>query len=247
MKTRVTEIADGIYQLSTHIEHAGPTGFTFNQFLVDGDEPLLFHTGLRVMFPAVAEAIATVMPLRRLRWITFGHFEADECGAMNNFLEAAPDATVAHGAVGVMVSVADQAIRAPHVLADGDVLDLGGKRMRRIETPHVPHGWDAGLFYEETTGTLFAGDLLTRGGAYSALTGDDLLTEATAFETMMQSTSLGPRTVPTIRRLAELRPATLALMHNSAYTGDGAAALHELADWYAAELQAADAVEACQA
>ncbi len=166
MNTRVTEIADGIYQLSTHIEQAGPTGFTFNQFLVDGDEPLLFHTGLRVMFPAVAEAIATVMPLRRLRWITFGHFEADECGAMNDFLEAAPDATVAHGAVGVMVSVADQANRAPRVLADGDVLDLGGKRMRRIETPHVPHGWDAGLFYEETTGTLFAGDLLTRGGSY---------------------------------------------------------------------------------
>ncbi|HZO93256.1 MAG TPA: hypothetical protein VFB22_05760 [Candidatus Baltobacteraceae bacterium] len=247
MKTRVTEIADGIYQLSTHIEHAGPTGFTFNQFLVDGEEPLLFHTGLRVMFPAVAEAIATVMPLRRLRWITFGHFEADECGAMNDFLEAAPDATVAHGAVGVMVSVADQAIRAPHVLTDGDVIDLGGKRMRRIETPHVPHGWDAGLFYEETTGTLFAGDLLTRGGAYAALTGNDLLAEATAFEAVMQSTSLGPRTVPTIRRLAELRPSTLALMHNSAYTGDGAAALHELADWYAAELQAADAVEACQA
>jgi glyoxylase-like metal-dependent hydrolase (beta-lactamase superfamily II) len=158
---------------------------------------------------------------------------------MNDFLAAASHATVAHGAVGVMVSVADQAIRPPRPLADGEVLDLGGKRVRRLETPHVPHGWDAGLFYEETTGTLFAGDLFTIGGRYPAITSADIVEEAKAFETVMRSTSLGPLTVPTIERLADLRPRTLGLMHNSAYTGDAAAALHALADWYEEALVAA--------
>jgi flavorubredoxin len=232
MRTQITEIAERIYRLSTHLENAGPHGFTFNQFLIDADEPLLFHTGLRTTFPAVAEAIGSVLPLERLRWITFGHYEADECGAMNEFLAVAPHAVVAHGAVGVMVSVADQANRPPRALDDGEVLDLGGKRVRRIETPHVPHGWDAGLFYEETTGTLFAGDLFTVGGRFAATTDGDIVAEATAFEAVMRSTALSPLTVPTIERLADLRPRTLALMHNAAYTGDCAAALHALADWY---------------
>jgi flavorubredoxin len=232
MSTQVTEVADKIYRISTYVEQAGPHGFTFNQFLIDAEEPLLFHTGYRATFPAVADAVRSVLPLERLRWITFGHYEADECGAMNEFLAAAPQSTVAHGAIGVMVTVADQTIRPPRPLADGEVLDLGGKRVRRLETPHVPHGWDAGLFYEETTGTLFAGDLFTIGGRYAPLTDGDIVEEAVAFEGMMRSTSLGPLTVPTIERLANLRPRTLALMHNSTYTGDGAAALHALADWY---------------
>ena len=125
----------------------GPTGFTFNQFLVDADEPLLFHTGPRGMFPLVSEAIATVMPIERLRWIMFGHFEADECGAMNQFLAAAPNAQVAHGALGCMVSIDDQADRVPRPLGPDEVLDLGGKRVRNLETPHVPHGWDAHSIY----------------------------------------------------------------------------------------------------
>lgn len=241
MNTRVTEIADRIYQLSTFSPTSGPSGLTYNVFLVDGDEPLLFHTGKRAMWGDVSEAVASVMPLKRLRWITFGHFEADECGAMNEFLGAAPEATVAHGRIGVMVTVADQTIRPPRPLVDGEVLDLGGKRMRRLETPHVPHGWDAGLFYEETTGTLFCGDLFTRGGDCKGLTGGEILTEAAAFEKAMQSTSLGPRTAPTIRRLAALQPRMLAPMHNAAYTGDAGAALHGLADWYEDELRSVEA------
>ena len=143
METDVTEIADGIYRFSTFVPEIGPTGFTFNQFLVDADEPLLFHTGQRGMFPLVSAAIGRVMPVERLRWITFGHLEADECGAMNHFLAAAPDAQVAHGALGCMVSIDDLADRPPRPLGPDEVLDLGGKRIRNLDTPHVPHGWDA--------------------------------------------------------------------------------------------------------
>src|SRR6266700_3185216 len=139
METKVDKIADRIYRLSTFVPDIGPTGFTFNQFLVDADEPLLFHTGLRGMFPVVSQAISTVTPIERLRWITFGHVEADECGAMNLFLAAAPNAKVAHGALGCMVSVNDMADRAPEPLGPDDVYDLGGKRIRNIDTPHVPH------------------------------------------------------------------------------------------------------------
>ena len=232
METQLTEIADRIYRLSTYIQDAGPAGFTFNQFLIEADEPLLFHTGLRATFPAVSQAVAKIVPLERLRWITFGHYEADECGAMNQFLAAAPNATVAHGTIGVMVSLIDQADRMPRALNDGEILDLGGKRVRRIETPHVPHGWDAGLFFEETTATLFAGDLFTIGGMYAPMTASDILEDAIAFEEHMQATSLTPQTRPTIDRLAELEPKILALMHNSTFTGDGAAALRGLAAWY---------------
>jgi flavorubredoxin len=237
MQTSTTEIADRIYRISTYIPEAGPGGFTFNQFLIDAEEPLLFHTGLRNTFTAVSEAIAAIVPLDRLRWITFGHFEADECGAMNQFLAAAPDAVVAHGQVGVMVSVMDQADRMPRALQDGELLDLGGKRVRRIDTPHVPHGWDAGLLFEETTGTLLAGDLFTRGGNYAALTESDIVEEAIVVETRMAYSAITLRTAPTIRALAELAPKTLALMHNSAYTGDCAAALNDLATWYDSRLQ----------
>lgn len=241
METKISEIADRIYRLSTYLPEAGPGGFTFNQFLIDAEQPLIFHTGLRHTFSSVSEAIATVMPLRRLRWITFGHFEADECGAMNQFLAAAPEAEVAHGQIGVMVSVMDQADRMPRALDDGEVLDLGGKRVRRIDTPHVPHGWDAGLLYEETTGTLLAGDLFTRGGDYAATTDADILDVSIGFEGQMPYSSLGPRTRPTIESLAALTPKTLGLMHNSAYTGDCATALRELARWYGDRHEAAGA------
>ena len=234
METRTDEIADGIFRFSTFVPDAG---LAFNQFLVDADEPLLFHTGMRALFPLVSAAVATVMPLERLRWISFGHYEADECGAMNEWLAAAPRAQVAHTAVGVMVSVADQASREPRALADGEVLDLGTKRVRHLSTPHVPHGWDAGVMYEETTGTLFAGDLFTALGDFPATSTDDILGPAFVAEDVFGATALTPATAPTIRRLAELAPATLALMHGPAYTGDGAAALAALADGYAARLR----------
>jgi len=230
--TDVTEIADGIYRISTLVPEIGPTGFTFNQFLVDAEEPLLYHTGHRTMFPLVSEAIATVMPVERLRWILFGHFEADECGAMNQFLAAAPNAQVAHGALGCMVSIDDQADRAPRPLGPDEVIDLGGKRVRNLDTPHVPHGWDAHSIIEETTNTLFCGDLMTQVGQGPAVTGDDLLGAAAQAEDMFQSTCLTPQTGRSIRALADLAPARLAIMHGSSFEGDSAAVLRALADDY---------------
>jgi flavorubredoxin len=238
--TDVTEIADGIYRISTLVPEIGPTGFTFNQFLVDAEEPLLYHTGARGMFPVVSEAIATVMPVERLRWIMFGHFEADECGAMNQFLAAAPNAQVAHGALGCMVSIDDQADRAPRPLGPDEVIDLGGKRVRNIDTPHVPHGWDAHSIHEETTNTMFSGDLMSQVGDGPALTGDDLLENAAMAEDMFQSTCLTPQTSQSIRILADLEPARLAVMHGSSFEGDCKAALHALADDYDRRLRAVE-------
>jgi flavorubredoxin len=236
--TEVNEIADGIYRISTLVPEVGPTGFTFNQFLVDADEPLLYHTGLRHMFPIVSEAIATVMPVERLRWIMFGHVEADECGAMNEFLAAAPNAQVAHGAVGCMVSVNDLADRAPHPLGPDEVIDLGGKRVRNLDTPHVPHGWDAHSIIEETTNTLFCGDLFSHVGPVPAITGDDLLEVASQAEDMFQATCLTPQTASSLRGLAELAPERLAIMHGASFEGDGGAALRALADEYERRLLA---------
>jgi flavorubredoxin len=232
MKTLTHEIADGIYRFSTCVEGAAPGGFTFNQFLVKADEPLLFHTGPRRMFPLVSEAIARVVPLAELRWITFGHVESDECGAMNELLAAAPRATVAHGAIGCMVSLNDLCDRAPRSLADGEVIDLGGKRVRHIDTPHVPHNWEARVLFEETTKTLFCGDLFTHTGDGPALTTDDLVAPAIAAEEMFKATALSPATAPTIRRLATLEPKTLALMHGSSTQTRCADSLLRLADAY---------------
>jgi flavorubredoxin len=239
METHVDEIAERIYRLSTFVPDIGPTGFTFNQFLIDAEEPAIFHTGPRAMFTSVAEAITTVMPVDRLRWITFGHLEADECGAMNLFLAAAPDAQVAHTAMGCMVSINDLADRAPVPLAPEAELDLGGRRLRSVHTPHVPHGWDAHVLYEEATGTLFCGDLLTQVGDGPALATTDLLGAAAQAEDMFGSTCLTPGTAPTIRRLAELAPTTLAIMHGSSYAIDADQALLALADEYEQRLAAA--------
>jgi len=240
MGTSISEIADGIYRISIFVpDIAPPAGFTFNQFLVLGDEPLLFHTGLRRMFPLVSEAVSRVMPVENLRWITFGHYEADECGAMNEWLAVAPNAQVAHGMTGCLVSLNDMADRSPRVLSNGEVIDTGGKRIRYIDTPHVPHGWDAGVIYEETTGTLFCGDLFTHLGNGPAVTESDIVGPALAAEDIFYDTSLGPSIAPTVRRLADLAPSTLALMHGSSFAGDTAAALRELASAYDRRLRAA--------
>jgi flavorubredoxin len=239
METHVDEIADRIFRLSTFVPEIGPTGFTFNQFLIDADAPLLFHTGPRAMFPLVSAAIATVTPLERLRWITFGHLESDECGSMNRFLAAAPDAQVAHTGVGCMVSINDLADRLPEPMGPDSVYDLGGKRVRNIDTPHVPHGWDAHVLYEETTGTLLCGDLFTHFGDGPALSNGDLLDAAAMAEDAFGATCLTPSTAPTIRALADLEPRTLALMHGSSYNGDSAKALLALADEYDRRLAAA--------
>jgi flavorubredoxin len=238
METQVDEIAAGVYRLSTYTD-AVAGGFTFNQFLVAGDDALLFHSGPRLMFPLVSAAVAKVIPLERLRWVSFGHWEADESGALNLWLEAAPNAEVAVGTLGTLISGTDQAIRPPRPpLADGEVLDLGGKQVRWIDTPHVPHGWDAGLLFEEATSTLLCGDLFTHTGAVPALTENDVVGPAGDAEDLFGATCLTAATAPTIRRLAGLAPRTLGIMHGSSFHGDGAAALHALADDYDRRFQA---------
>ncbi len=240
METRTDEIAAGIYRLSTCVrDDTMPDGFTFNQFLIDADEPLLFHCGPRQLFPLVSAAAARVVPLERLRWISFGHVEADECGSMNAWLAAAPRAQVAHGMTACMVSLEDLADRPPRRLANGEVIDLGGKQVRYIDTPHVPHGWEAGVIHELTTNTLCCGDILTRLGDGPALANDDPVGPAIAAEDMFGATSLGPTTAPTIRKLAELAPKSLAIMHGPSFAGDCRAALSQLADYYEKRLQLA--------
>ncbi|HWK01738.1 MAG TPA: MBL fold metallo-hydrolase [Xanthobacteraceae bacterium] len=234
METKIAEIADGIYRLSTYVpDIAPPAGFTFNQFLILGDEPLLFHTGLRRMFPLKLAALSRLIPPERLRWIAFGHYEADECGAMNDWLAVAPHAQVAHGQTGCLVSLNDMADRVPRVLADGETIELGrGKKVRYIDTPHTPHGWDAGVMYEESTGTLLCGDLFTQLGDGPALTGGDIVGPAMVAEGLFKYSSLNPEMGTTIRSLSASSPRTLALMHGPSFTGNGAAALHALADEY---------------
>src|SRR3954447_3335816 len=199
--TTIDEINDGIFRISTWIPDVTPVGFTFNQFLVVGDEPLLFHTGARGLFPLVAEAMAKVVPVESLRWITFGHVESDECGAMNIWLAAAPNSQVAHGALGCMVSLNDLCDRAPRALADGEVIDIGGKRLRQISTPHVPHGWEAQVLFEETTATLLCGDLFTHTGPTAAMTSADVVGPAMAAEALFRATALAPHTAATVRSL----------------------------------------------
>ena len=239
METKVDEIADGIYRLSTFVPEVTPDGFTFNQYLVDAHEPLMFHLGHRMLFDSVSAAVQTVVPLDRLRWLTFGHVEADENGSMNQWLAAAPKSEVAHSVVGVMVSLMDMADRPPRSLPGGEVLDLGGKRVRWIDTSHVPHGWESGLLFEETTATLFCGDLFTRLGSTPAASESDPVGPAAAAEDMFGATCLTPSAAPTIRGLAELRPQRLALMHGAVYEGDAVAALHGLADDYDTRIQKA--------
>ena len=234
MDTSVTEIADGIFRISTFVpEIAAPAGFTFNQFLVVGDEPLLFHTGPRRMFPLVRDAVRKVTAPEKLRWITFGHVEADECGAMNEWLAIAPRAEVAHGAIACSVQLMDLADRPPRQLADQEVIDLGGgKRLRYLDTPHTPHGWDAGVVFEESTATLLCGDLFTQVGNAAALTSEDIVGPAILAEDMFRFSALHPAMGSTIRGLASLRPRTLALMHGPSFRGDAAAALRALGDDY---------------
>ena len=239
MDTQIDEVADRIYRFSTFVPDIGPTGFTFNQYLIVDDEPLLFHTGLHHMFPAVTDAIASLTPLDGLRWITFGHLEADESGSMNELLGVAPGAVVAHGAMGCLVSLNDLAARPPRMLADGEIIELGAHRVRHIDTPHVPHGWEARVLFEETTGTLLCGDLFTQLGNGPAVTTDDIVEAASQAEDVFGASCLTPTTGSTIRGLADLAPSTLAVMHGSCFTGDCSAALLALADNYDSRLKAA--------
>jgi len=230
MYTRTDEIAPDIFRLSTYFPDVSPVGFTFNQFLVRGDEPFLFHTGMRHLFPLVSEAVGRLIDIETLRWISFGHVEADELGAMNLFLAAAPNATVVHGPLACAVSLNDLADRPPMPVTD--TLDIGGHRMQFIPTPHVPHNWESGVWFDETSFTLLAGDLFTALGDGPAVTGTDLVEAALVAEADQHFTSLGAATAPTMRRLADLEPTVLACMHGSSFQGDGGAQLRGLADAY---------------
>ena len=228
--TNVHEIAAGIFRINTPLALPGEVGFSFNQYLVVDDTPLLFHTGLRRMFPLVSEAIRAVMPLERLRYVAFSHFEADECGALNDFLRAAPRAVPVCSQVAALVSVNDYADRPPRALADGEELGLGSHTIRWFDTPHVPHAWECGLMLDATTRTFFCGDLFTQGGAGEvALTEADILGPSEAFRQPMDYFAHAPQTRATLERLAREAPTTLACMHGSAWSGDGARLLRELA------------------
>jgi flavorubredoxin len=237
MDTTVEEIAPNIFRLSTWVPDISEDGFTFNQFLLTGEQPFLFHCGMRQLFPLVSQAIARVMPLEQLRWISFAHIEADECGAMNLMLDAAPQAEVIHGPLACMLSLDDMCDRPP-VVAGEEPLDTGGHRLRFIGTPHVPHNWESGLWFDETTSTLLAGDLLTHTGNPPALVESDVVEPAIAAEELFHATGLTANLGATLGQLADLAPTTLALMHGASYRGDGAAQLRGLADGYAAMVNA---------
>jgi flavorubredoxin len=233
MQTSLQEIGPRIYRLSTFFPDLLPGGFTFNQFLIDAEQPLLFHTGMRGLYVPVVDAASRAIVPDRLRWISFGHVEADECGSMNDWLAVAPRAVVVHGEVGCMVSLNDLADRPPRALPQGESLDLGGRSIRLIPTPHVPHGWESVVMFEETTRTLFCGDLFTHAGDGPALTQADIVGPALEMERIFPGgTALTPTTGPTLRLLAALKPKTLAVMHGASFEGDCAAALEALAAGY---------------
>jgi len=228
--TRIDEIEDGIYRVSVPVPEA-PGGFTFNQFLVADEEPLLFHTGPRRSFPLVRDAVATVLPPARLRWIAFSHVEGDECGSLREWLDAAPHAAPVCSRVAGMVYAEDATERAPRVLADGDVLPLGRRSVRWFDAPHVPHGWECGYLGELATRTLLCGDLFTQAGArHPPVTESEILGPSETMRASMDYFARGPGTRPALERLAAFEPRLLACMHGAAYRGDGAAHLRALAD-----------------
>ena len=228
--TNVHEIADGIFRINTPVSMPAP-GFSFNQYLIVDDEPLLFHTGLRKMFPLVSEAVASIIPVDRLRYLSFSHVEADECGSLNEWLAAAPQAVTLCGRIAAMVSIGDLADRPPRALADGETVSLGKRIVRWFDTPHLPHAWESGLLMEESTRTFLCGDLFTQGGNnLPAITESDILEPSEALRQKMDYFSHTPDSREMLERLASTEPTTLACMHGSAWKGDGAALLRALAD-----------------
>jgi len=239
MKTRIDEIAPDLYRLSTYIAR---NNLQFNQFLVTDDEPLLYHTGLRGIFPQVRDAVATVMDPASIRWIGFSHFEADECGSLNEWLALAPQAKPVCGKIGALVNINDYIGGRAHVMSTGEVLATGRHRFQFLETPQVPHAWDASLLFEECGATLFCSDLFLQKGELAALTEEDVV-ESTRQSLLSYETGPLHHAFPyvswtdtTLQMLAGLRPKLLAIMHGSSYRGDGARALRQLAAMYASIL-----------
>jgi flavorubredoxin len=235
--TTVFEIAEGIHRISTYQAEGPPGGITFNQFVVTGDAPLLFHTGTRQLFPMVRDAVATVVEPASIRWISSGHASRpDEYGALAEWESVAPSAAVAHGRTGCFLCLSDMSDRPPRSLADGEVIDVSTHRLRWIDTPHVPGPWEAGVMFDESTRTLFCGDLFARTGTAPATTTDAVVDAAIAHDQLMHGHAYTPSTGPTLRRLAALEPERLALMHGPTFVGDAAAQLTELADYFDSRL-----------
>jgi flavorubredoxin len=230
--TNINEIADGIYRINTPLPPSVvPGGFSFNQYLIVDEAPMLFHTGPRKMFPLVREAVQTVLPVERLRYIAFSHVEADECGSLNEWLAVAPGSEPLCGRIAAMVSIEDLADRAPRALADCEALTLGKHSVQWFDTPHLPHAWECGFMFEESTHTLLCGDLFTQPGTGDApLTESDILGPSEAFRQQMDYFSHTKNARTMLERLASTNPVTLACMHGSAWRGDGAKLLRSLAD-----------------
>jgi flavorubredoxin len=229
--TRVDEIADGIFRISTPVPPSDelPPGFSFNQFLIQDEKPLLYHTGPRQMFALTLEAIASVIPVETLRYIGFSHVESDECGALNDFLAVAPAAEPLCSAVAAMVSMEDLADRPPRGLDDGETIDLGRHVVKWTATPHLPHGWECGHLFENQTKTLFCGDLFTQfGSEHPAITEDDILGPSEDARAAMDYYSHTKNCGELVSKLAALKPETLACMHGASWRGDGAALLQSL-------------------
>lgn len=227
--TRIDEISDGIYRINTPFKEI-PGGFSFNQYLIAGDEPLLFHTGSRRLRPVVQEAISSVIDVKDLRYIGFSHFESDECGSLNELLSVAPNAVPLCGRVNSMIN-GDSFDRPARVLADGETLSVGKYRVRWFDTPHLPHAWECGYLMEETTGTLLCGDLFTQGGAdLPPITSSDILAPSESFRKKMDYFSHTKNARSLIDRLAGANPKVLACMHGSAWQGDGGKLLVALAE-----------------
>ncbi len=228
----ITEIAPDLYRLSIYLPEID---LQFNQFLVNDEEPLLFHSGMKAMFPQVHEAVKRLLDPTKLRWVGFSHFEADECGALNEWLQVAPAATPVCSLVGAMVSVNDFAIRTAHGMADGQVLNTGKYRFRFLQTPHVPHCWEAGLLFEETQGTLLCSDLFHQNGDVEPLTQADVVDQARQTLIVYQASPMAnylPYTHQTdaiLQNLAALKPQTIATMHGSTFAGNGEKAIQDLA------------------
>jgi flavorubredoxin len=230
--TNINEIAEGIYRVNTPLPAGvAPGGFSFNQYLIVDDAPMLFHTGPRKMFPLVREAVQSVLPVERLRYIAFSHVEADECGSLNEWLAVAPGSEPLCGQVAAMVSIEDLADRAPRALADREALPLGQHSVRWFDSPHLPHAWECGFMFEESTRTLLCGDLFTQPGTGDApLTESDILGPSEDFRRQMDYFSHTKNARTMLERLASTNPVTLACMHGSAWRGDGAGLLLALAD-----------------
>ena len=225
----IDKIAEDTYRINTGMPDMIPGGFSFNQYLVVDEMPLLFHTGPNKLFPLIREQIETVIPLSSLRYIAFSHVESDECGSLSEFLAASPEARPVCSQVAAMVSVADMVDVQPLAMADGQELSLGRHRLLWQSTPHLPHGWDCGYFFDTTTKTLFCGDLFTQPGlGEQPLVSDDILGPSEAFRSQMDYYAHSRDTPQLIDKLAHLEPDLLACMHGSAWKGDGAGLLRKL-------------------